>query len=165
MFSHFRARTLFPNRRLDADIIIILTIHLWPYRNRSSQFWQFQQIMQDLSNYWKICRMQAMNLHFLQILSCGLTCYVLGMLCNKLPARLDTAQTACSRRWWRERAIPRPVHAMVQYDRLRMSLDWDNLETPVQAFARKMPPKGETWWRGDGGGTPCRIGSELLFAQ
>ena len=25
-----------------------------------------------------------------------------------------------------------------------MSLDWDNLETPAQAFLRKMPPKGET---------------------
>ena len=25
-----------------------------------------------------------------------------------------------------------------------MSLDWDNLETPAQAFARKMPQKGAT---------------------
>ena len=29
------------------------------------------------------------------------------------------------------------------YRRPHMSLDWDNLETPVQAFSRKMPPKGE----------------------
>ena len=24
-----------------------------------------------------------------------------------------------------------------------MSLDWDNLETPAQAFYRKIPPKGQ----------------------
>lgn len=29
-------------------------------------------------------------------------------------------------------------------DRDHMSLDWENLETPAQAFARKMPPKGGT---------------------
>jgi len=33
----------------------------------------------------------------------------------------------------------------------------------VQAFARKMPPRGETVIEGEtGGGTPCRIGGELL---
>ena len=31
---------------------------------------------------------------------------------------------------------------MVQLE--HMSLDWDNQETPVQAFARKMPKPGET---------------------
>ncbi len=30
------------------------------------------------------------------------------------------------------------------YNRPHMSLDWDNLETPVQAFKRKMPPAGKT---------------------
>ena len=30
------------------------------------------------------------------------------------------------------------------HDRPHMSLDWDNLETPAQAFKRKMPPAGET---------------------
>ena len=30
------------------------------------------------------------------------------------------------------------------YDRPHMSLDWDNLEKPAEAFARKMPPKGKT---------------------
>ena len=30
------------------------------------------------------------------------------------------------------------------YDRPHMSLDWDNLETPAQAFERKMPEKGQT---------------------
>ena len=29
------------------------------------------------------------------------------------------------------------------YRRAHMSLDWDNLETPAEAYARKMPPKGE----------------------
>ena len=29
------------------------------------------------------------------------------------------------------------------YRRAHMSLDWDNLETPAKAYARKMPPKGE----------------------
>jgi len=43
-----------------------------------------------------------------------------------------------------------------------VSIDWDNQETPVQAFARKMPPKGETVMGEDGGGTPCWIGGELL---
>jgi putative transposase len=28
--------------------------------------------------------------------------------------------------------------------KLHMSLDWDNLETPSKAFARKMPEKGTT---------------------
>ena len=30
------------------------------------------------------------------------------------------------------------------YDRPHMSLDWDNLEKPAEAFVRKMPPKGQT---------------------
>ena len=29
------------------------------------------------------------------------------------------------------------------YRRAHMSLDWDNLETPAKAYARKMPPRGE----------------------
>ena len=30
------------------------------------------------------------------------------------------------------------------YDRPHMSLDWDNQETPAQAFERKMPEEGQT---------------------
>jgi hypothetical protein len=37
------------------------------------------------------------------------------------------------------------IHEFVHwYNHIRphMSLDWDNLETPVQAYERKMPPEG-----------------------
>ena len=40
-----------------------------------------------------------------------------------------------------------PVVRFIEWynnDRPHMSLDWDNLETPAQAFKRKMPPAGET---------------------
>ena len=40
-----------------------------------------------------------------------------------------------------------PVERFMEWynhDRPHMSLDWDNLETPAQAFKRKMPPAGET---------------------
>ncbi len=39
-----------------------------------------------------------------------------------------------------------PVERFMEWynhDRPHMSLDWDNLETPAQAFERKMPPAGE----------------------
>jgi len=68
------------------------------------------------------------------------------------PARRDTVQTAPVRgdNDGKERSHG-PVHAVVQYDRPHMSLDWDNQETPVQASARKMPPKGETVLGGETG--------------
>jgi len=53
-----------------------IKLHKALHCNRLSQLWQFQQIMQDLSNYWKIYSMQSMNFHFLQISSCDLTGYL-----------------------------------------------------------------------------------------
>lgn len=40
-------------------------------------------------------------------------------------------------------AIDRLMH-WYNNERDHMSLDWENLETPAQAFVRKMPPKGRT---------------------
>jgi len=57
------------------------------------------------------------------------------------PARRDTVQAAPVRGDNDEKERSHgPVYAVVQYERPHMPLDWDNQETPVQAFVRKMPP-------------------------